>query len=108
MGKETAMAAKHFWTSFVDGLTGEGIFGDLRLPSSPTRMFRSESEVTKAASLEEAILALLKVEGKVVQAEEVDMLRILVQDAINRAAAGKVEVAVPKVAKAAAERYAVS
>ena len=36
----SAMAA--FWTSFLDGFTGEGIFGDLQLPDAPTRMFKPE------------------------------------------------------------------
>ncbi len=39
------MAAKPFWTSFFDGLTGEGIFSDLRLPGSPTRLFKPEPQL---------------------------------------------------------------
>jgi hypothetical protein len=35
-------AEKPFWTSFLDGLTGEGIFGDLRLPDAPTKMLKPE------------------------------------------------------------------
>ena len=43
MKQESSMAAaKTFWTSFLDGLTGEGIFGDLRIPGSPTRLFKEE------------------------------------------------------------------
>jgi hypothetical protein len=52
MGEETAMAAKPFRTSFLDGFTGEGIFGDLRLPGSPTRMFISEQEAAAEAPAE--------------------------------------------------------
>ena len=36
-------ANKAFWTSFFDGLTGAGIFGDLQLPGAPARMFKPES-----------------------------------------------------------------
>jgi len=43
--KESGMAAtKTFWTSFLDGLTGAGIFGDLRIPGTPTRLFKEDSE----------------------------------------------------------------
>lgn len=31
-------------TSFFDGLTWEGIFGDLRIPGAPDRIFKEESE----------------------------------------------------------------
>jgi hypothetical protein len=44
MNEETPAATKPFRTSFLDGFTGEGIFGDLRLPGAPTRMFISEEE----------------------------------------------------------------
>jgi hypothetical protein len=37
-------AAKTFWTSFLDGFTGEGIFGDLRLSGAPTRIFKPEPQ----------------------------------------------------------------
>jgi hypothetical protein len=40
------MAAKEFWTAFVDVFTFEGLFGDLRLPDEPTRMFKPEPEDT--------------------------------------------------------------
>jgi hypothetical protein len=43
MKQELSMAAaKTFWTSFLGGLTGEGIFGDLRIPGSPIRLFKEE------------------------------------------------------------------
>lgn len=42
MNEEIAMRA--FWTSFLDGLTGEGIFGDLGLPNAPTRWFKPEPD----------------------------------------------------------------
>ena len=35
---------KTFVTSFLDGLTGEGIFGDLRIPGAPDRMFKEGPE----------------------------------------------------------------
>lgn len=38
-------------TSFFDGLTGEGIFGDLRRPGAPDRIF--EEEPKGAQSVEE-------------------------------------------------------
>jgi hypothetical protein len=50
MNKETAMAIKPFRTSFLDGFTGEGIFGDLRLPGAPTRMFISEEGAAARAA----------------------------------------------------------
>ncbi len=40
------MAADKIWTSFFDGLTGAGIFGDLQLPGAPTRMFKPEYQDT--------------------------------------------------------------
>jgi hypothetical protein len=33
-----------FWTAFMDGLTGEGLFGGLRLPDAPTTMFEPEPQ----------------------------------------------------------------
>ena len=53
MNKEAAMATKPFRTSFLDGFTGEGIFGDLRLPGAPTRMFISEEEAEGEARIQE-------------------------------------------------------
>jgi hypothetical protein len=43
-GYDNAMSARTFWTSFLDGLTGEGIFGDLRVPDQPITMFTPEPE----------------------------------------------------------------
>ena len=37
-------AWKTFMTSFLDGFTGEGIFGDLRIPGASDRMFKEEPE----------------------------------------------------------------
>jgi hypothetical protein len=101
MKEEITMAA--FWTSFLDGLTGEGIFGDLRLPDAPTRMFKPEAVMAPVIHLDKALLVLLPVDGKVVRADEVARLRGLVQDAINETVEGKVKVAMPDVAT---ERYA--
>jgi hypothetical protein len=56
-------AAKPFWTSFFDGLTGEGIFGDLRLPGSPTRMFKPEPQA-------DSITELLAEPSTIVSAED--------------------------------------
>jgi hypothetical protein len=36
--------ARTFWASFLDGLTGEGIFGDLRIPDFPDLFFMPEPE----------------------------------------------------------------
>lgn len=41
---ESDMSVRTFVTSFLDGLTGEGIFGDLRIPGTPDRMFEEEPE----------------------------------------------------------------
>jgi hypothetical protein len=38
------MSVKTFMTSFLDGLTLEGIFGDLRIPGAPDRLFKEEPE----------------------------------------------------------------
>jgi len=44
-------AAKTFWASFFDGFTGDGIFGDLQIPGTPTRLFKEEpSEVALKAA----------------------------------------------------------
>ena len=37
-------AGKTFWTSFFDGFTMADIFGDLRIPGMPDRIFAEESE----------------------------------------------------------------
>lgn len=44
------MAAKQFWTSFLDAFTGEGTFGDLRQPGPPTRTFISDEEAGAEAA----------------------------------------------------------
>jgi hypothetical protein len=38
------IAGKGIITSFLDGLTGEGIFGDLRIPGTPDSLFEEEPE----------------------------------------------------------------
>lgn len=42
-------AWKTFMTSFLDGFTGKGIFGDLRIPGAPDRMFKEEPEDPQVA-----------------------------------------------------------
>lgn len=48
---ESDMSVRTFMTSFWDGLTGEGIFGDLRIPGLPDRIFKEEPE--QAQSIKE-------------------------------------------------------
>lgn len=49
------MSVRTFVTAFLDGLTGEGIFGDLRIPGVPDRMFKEEEaedvQMTKEAGV---------------------------------------------------------
>jgi hypothetical protein len=45
-------AWKTFMISFLDGFTGEGIFGDLRIPGAPDRIFKEER--ADALSIEES------------------------------------------------------
>ena len=47
------MTPKPFWTSLLDGMIGEGASGDLHLPGSPARMFRSEPDNTGESNPEQ-------------------------------------------------------
>jgi hypothetical protein len=79
------MAAKAFWTSFFDGLTGEGIFGDLRIPDVPTRMFAPEAP-------EHPIFTLRLTREASLSPEDIAKTRaaiMLAVDAINVAADAK-------------------
>jgi len=109
MGEETAMAAKPFWTSFFDGLTGEGIFGDLRVPGSPTRMFISEQAAAAEAAeaMAQAGLIFVLLAEAHMEADELRNVKAFVQRALNEATKGKVKVALPDAATGA-ERYAAS
>lgn len=93
------MAKKPLWTPFFDGLIGEGLFGDLRLPGTPTRMFKPEPQVAPAAR---PILVIVPEQGANVPTEEVVRLRALVQHAIDESAEGRVRIIEPD----ATERYA--
>jgi hypothetical protein len=88
MGKEIAMAAKHFWTSFVDGLTGEGMFGDLRPPGSPTRMFQPEPAG-------QPLLVVTAPPGYSINREEIAALKVILQRALDEAAMERVRVDAP-------------
>jgi hypothetical protein len=46
-------ATKTFWPSFLDGFTMTGIFGDLRIPEAPDRIFE-EQEHEHVHSIEES------------------------------------------------------
>lgn len=52
---DSEMSVRTFVTAFLDGLTGEGIFGDLRIPGVPDRMFKEEEaedvQMTKEAGV---------------------------------------------------------
>jgi hypothetical protein len=81
-----------FWTSFFDGLTGEGIFGDLRRPGAPTRLFAPEPE----EDLEPKPLLIVRARpGVVLSDDEVDRLLIAVRKAVRETADGRVKVVVP-------------
>jgi hypothetical protein len=108
MSQEIAMATKPIRTSFLDGFTGEGIFGDLRLPGSPTRMFISEQEAAAEAPAEvRPILVLLAEAGLVMQADELKNIKEAVEITLNETTKGKVKVALPDAATGA-ERFAAS
>jgi hypothetical protein len=78
-----------FWTSFFDGLTGEGIFGDLRIPGVPDRMFKPEPARELIVIIDEA--------GTVWKEPELSVLRNAVQNAVNEThVGGKVKVTVPE------------
>jgi hypothetical protein len=85
------MSARTFWTSFLDGFTGEGILGDLRIPGTPTRLFKPDPEE------EEDTLLVIRMEpGVKVRGDEVVRLRAAVERAVNETAGGRVVVSVPE------------
>jgi hypothetical protein len=45
------MSIRTFFTSFLEGLTGEGIFGDIPVLVAPTRLFKAGQEEDKSAPL---------------------------------------------------------
>jgi hypothetical protein len=81
-------ATKTLWTSFVDGFTGGGIFGDLRLPGAPIKMFRSEPQAGP-------ILVLRAEPGVEIRPEEIVRLQAAVQRAVNDAVGERVVVTIP-------------
>lgn len=84
--------ARAFWTSFFDGLTLEGMFGDLRIPGAPTRMFAPEPE----EDLEPKPLLIVRARpGVVLSDDEVDRLLIAVRKAVCETVGDKVKVVVP-------------
>jgi hypothetical protein len=109
MNQETAMATKPFRTSFLDGFTGEGIFGDLCLPGAPTRMFISEQEAEAEAvdRLAHAGPIFVLVAEAGMKADELTHIKAVVQTALNETTKGKVKVALPDAATGT-ERYAAS
>lgn len=84
------MAAKPFWTSFFDGLTGEGAFGDLLPPGSPTRMFQPEP-------IGRPLLMVMAPPGYSVNKEQIARLRIILQRALDEAAMERMRVDAPDV-----------
>jgi hypothetical protein len=47
--QESDMSVITLMTSFLDGVTGERIFGDLRIPRVPDRLFEDEPEDVQPA-----------------------------------------------------------
>ncbi len=103
------MANKPFRRSFLDGFTGEGIFGDLRLPGAPTRMFISEeeAEAEEVERLTRAGLIFVLLAEASMEADELKNIKAAVQTTLNETTKGKVKVALPDAA-AGTERYAAS
>ena len=83
------MSVKTFMTSFFDGFTMAGIFGDLRIPGVPDRMFEEEPEKEEGT-----LLVIRMAPGVKVQADEVVRLRAAVRRAVNETAGGRVVVSV--------------
>jgi hypothetical protein len=81
-----------FWTSFFDGFTLAGIFGDLRRPGAPDRLFEPEPEEEPQAR---TIVVLRAGPGVEVRADELDRVVFAVRKAVNETAGSKVEVTVP-------------
>jgi hypothetical protein len=53
-------ATRTFWPSFLDGFTMAGIFGDLRIPGAPDRIFEEEEpkhvqSIEKGSELDERV-----------------------------------------------------
>jgi hypothetical protein len=98
MEHEIIMAvARTFWTSFFDGFTGEGIFGDLSLPDAPTRLFKPEPQA-------DIILEIRIEPGAKIQLEEVVRLQAAVEHVVNEAVGERAVVARPE----SAEKHTVS
>ena len=79
------MVAKHFWTSFVDGLTGEGMFGGFLPPGSPTSMFKPEPD-------QQPLFTVMAAPGYSASREEIARLRIILQRALDDAAMEQIKV----------------
>jgi hypothetical protein len=82
------MSAKTFLTSFFDGITGEGIFGDLCIPDVPVRMFKPEPA--------KELLVIVDDTNAVWEEVEISTLRNAVQIAVSKTDVhGRVKVTVP-------------
>jgi hypothetical protein len=95
--------SRSFWTSFFDGFTGEGLFGELRIPGFPTRLFKGE-EAAPAVF----VLRLPKVASTMPAADLVD-LRAAIREAIDNASQGRtVEIALSDGSDSSSARHAAS
>lgn len=83
--------SKAFWTSFFDGLTLEGMFGDLRIPGAPTRMFAPEPE----EDLEPKPLLIVRARpGVILSDDEADRLLIAVRRAVRETTGDRAKVVI--------------
>lgn len=103
ISREMVMSTRTFWTSFFDGLAGEGLFGDLRIPGFPTRLFKDEEPAPAVF-----VLRLPKVASTMPAADLVD-LRAAIREAIDKASQGrKVEIALSEGSDSSSVRHAAS
>lgn len=86
---EIAMAVA--WTSFLDGFTGAGVFGDLRVPGVPDDLFEPEEE-----SQAKPILVVRAGPGAAIRADEEALVLHVVRKAVSEAVGDKVEVDIPR------------
>jgi hypothetical protein len=74
-----------FWRSFFDGLTGEGIFGDLEISDAPTGIFKFEPTVADLlGQLKQASV------GGNLTPQDLEFIRELYRSGTTRAAAHSV------------------
>ena len=91
------MAARPFWTAFLDGLTMGGLSGDLRIPGDQSRLFaqrKSQLEVVFEPS-DEKSEAVIAIPEAVMTIAEFQDLQQRVQDVVRQQRPGKVIIPVP-------------